>query len=191
MRVAFCLRTSLGFNDLIVQGLDNDLATVLIMLDYSKAFDCVDHALLSAKLHYFGLVDRALLFFRCYLEDRKQIVRSHSEVSYVGTVVSGVPQGSILGPLLFILYTFDMSNTIQFSKIHSYADDTQLLYTFNPSDYDEVKANGKFGMQKLFKYKCKHNLKLNAKKSMHCYFYLMDVLSSYKSICICVSMISS
>ena len=77
-------------------------------------------------------------------------MRSHSEVSYVGTVVSGVPQGSILGPLLFILYTFDMSNTIQFSKIHSYADDTQLLYTFN--QLDEVEVNINFDMQKLFEY---------------------------------------
>ena len=68
----------LHVNDLIVQGLDNDLATVLIMLDYSKAFNCVYHTLLNAILHYFGLVDRALLFFCCYLEDWKQVVRSHS-----------------------------------------------------------------------------------------------------------------
>ena len=152
-------------NNLIVEGLDSGMATALILLDYSRAFDCVDHTLLLAKLYYFGLTDIALSFFRNYLEGRRQLVRLHSGVSGVGDVTSGVPQGSILGPLLFILYTFDMSKITSYSRIHSYADDTQLICTFHPSQYDEIEANLNADLQQISKYSSKHNLNLNAKKT--------------------------
>jgi len=129
--------------DLILRGLDSGMATALILLDFSRAFDSVDHELLLAKLKYFGLTDRALLFFQRYLTDRQQFVRVHSGESESGQIKSGVPQGSILGPLLFLLYTFDLGSVTTFSQTQCYADDTQLIYTFDPLDYNDVKANDK------------------------------------------------
>ena len=152
-------------SDRIFKGLDEGLATVLILLDFSCAFDCVNHGLLCAKLHYFGLTEQPLSFFRNYLDNRKQIVRTSAGVSEAGSVTSGVPQGSILGPLLFLVYTFDLCNVAEFRQAHSYADDTQLIHTFDPTDYNDIVANVNADLRRVLEYSKKHNLKLNAKKT--------------------------
>ena len=98
-------------------------------MDLSKAFDTFDHDILLHKLEYYGFRCIVLDWFRSYLKNRKQFVRYQSCNSEYKNVTCGVPQGSILGPLLFILYVNDITNTTSLFEIILFADDTTLLYS--------------------------------------------------------------
>ena len=97
-----------------------------IFLDLAKAFDCVDYQILLSKLPFYGIVGKELDWFRSYLSSRAQCVRLDNDASSWGNVSIGVPQGSILGPLLFTIYVNDLPLVIQESDINMYADDTAI-----------------------------------------------------------------
>nr|CAH7760002.1 unnamed protein product [Callosobruchus chinensis] len=84
------------------------MASVLISFDYSKAFDCLDRDLNLAKLHYYGFDNKSVAFFNFYIKDRQQTVTLNGIYSPPTNIISGVPQGSILGPLIFLLYLADI-----------------------------------------------------------------------------------
>ena len=105
---------------------DSQRATLLGLLDLSAAFDCVDHSLLLLRLqHNFGLVDTVLRWFTSFVTGRTLQVSFDSHLSPVKPVLYGVPQGSVLGPLLFVMYTADPSRivTLHGLSMHQYADD--------------------------------------------------------------------
>ena len=99
-----------------------------MLLDYSKAFDMLDYNLLYVKLQFFGFSGVSVSFFRTYLPNCYQIVRFGDILSLEGHIVSGVPQGTIVGPLLLI-YTFDIFEAAVNSHVQSYADDTCIVLT--------------------------------------------------------------
>lgn len=99
-----------------------------IYLDFRKAFDRVPHLELLSKLKRSGISGRLLSWFRCYLSNRKQLVSINGSHSSVLPVSSGVPQGSILGPLLFLVYINDLPNTITPFKVFLFADDTKCCH---------------------------------------------------------------
>ena len=101
-----------------------------LFTDLSKAFDCIDHQLLIAKLNAYGVDTNSLYFLASYLEKRKQRTKVNGPYSNFDDVFSGVPQGSILGPLLFNIYIFDLFFGIGDLNIASYADDN-TPYTFS------------------------------------------------------------
>ena len=98
-----------------------------VFLDLKKAFDTVDHTLLCNKLAKYGVVRVSNAWFKDYLSDRRQVTKYRSKNSRPGVVTHGVPQGSILGPLLVIIYISDLPSSVFSSKITMYADDT-ILY---------------------------------------------------------------
>ena len=108
------------------KALDEDKLVGSIMLDLSKAFDSVDHMILLRKLEHYGVRGEERKWFEGYLDGRRQRVLVGNAKSCWNDVRRGVPQGSILGPLLFILYVNDLPNNIQYCRVRQYADDTTL-----------------------------------------------------------------
>ena len=112
---------------------DNNYSTCLILLDLSKAFDTVNHKILLNKLEKYGIRGNSLTLIRSYLTNRKQTVHINNTYSLQQTLTCGVPQGSILGPLLFSIYINDLPKASKF-ETRLYADDTALMLS-------EVKIN--------------------------------------------------
>ncbi len=107
---------------------------ILVLLDLSAAFDTVDHKLLLDRLeNRLGITGNALLWFKSYLMDRKQRVQINGVCSKSTNLTCGVPQGSVLGPILFTVYTLPLGDILRKHGLsyHLYADDTQIYMSFN------------------------------------------------------------
>lgn len=113
------------------KAIDNRSYVGCVFLDLKKAFDCVDHDIMLAKLPYYGIRKESLQWFRDYLQGRTQRVCLGDSISDLGEISIGVPQGSVLGPLLFSVYINDLPNVIKSSNVLLYADDT-AIYSSNP-----------------------------------------------------------
>ena len=112
----------------IRQALDNGYIGCGIFVDLQKAFDTVDHQILLSKLDYYGVQGISNNLFKSHLSNCKQFVSINGYDSELAEINCGVPQGSVLGPLLFLLYINDLNQAIKFCKVHHFADDTNLLY---------------------------------------------------------------
>ena len=156
----------LKVTDDIRAAMDMRLLTLQVLLDHSKAFDCVHHGLLLAKLKYFGFSDSAIGWFSSYLTGRSHRVFLSSELfSEWIDIVTGVPQGSVLGPLLFLIYISDLSRAIVHSLYHVYADDIQLYLHFSINDFVTLLRLMVLDVIKVSEFCLYHNLILNVAKT--------------------------
>ena len=122
--------TKLDLADLvsdIADKLDDGHTTLGIFIDLKKDFDSIDHGILLQKLEYYGVRGLPLLWFKSYLQNRQQSVVIDGETSHPRQVQCGVPQGSILGPTLFLIYINDINKSTNFFNFRLFADDTNLF----------------------------------------------------------------
>ena len=118
----------------ISEAIDNNEYTLGVFLDLAKAFDTVNHEILLRKLDHYGIRGIVNEWFKNYLTERKQIVKYKSEQSESLTITCGVPQGSVLGPLLFLIYMNDISRCSKKLSFILFADDTNLFYSHKNVD---------------------------------------------------------
>ena len=132
-------------------------------IDLSKAFDTVNHNILIRKLEHYGIRGVALQWFLNYLSNRKQYVYYNNVSSSLQGITCGVPQGSILGPLLFILYVNDIENCSSLLNFILFADDTNIFYSCK--DYQDFTKTVNLELHKLSQWFCANKLSLNVSKS--------------------------
>jgi len=165
-RAGFSCSTALtNILDDVLTATDAGQVSALVMLDFSKAFDTINHDILIAKFHYIGLGEVASLLLSNFLTDRSQRVVISGRFSDACGVASGVPQGSVLGPLLFSIYTSQLVDSVRHCRVHMYADDTQIYHSFHPSDLRQSVALINDDLDRLVSMSERHNLSINPLKS--------------------------
>jgi len=152
----------------ILTAMDKGKVTALTLLDLSAAFDTIDHAILLNRLHkWFGISGLALDWLSSYLSDRTQQIKLDDTLSPRNHIPFGVPQGSVLGPLLFTMYTTPLSTVIHGHSIshHLYADDSQLYISFSSGDSAGQLNSLKSCLDSVLQWMLSNKLKLNPGKT--------------------------
>jgi len=147
----------------IRSNMDNKIFSCGVFVDLEKAFDTVKHSILLSKLKHYGICGKANDWLTSYLSDRTQSVSVNGATSDVSSVTCGVPQGSILGPLLFIIYINDMHNALSNCLVYHFADDTNLV--FSHSDPSKIAKEANKELAILYDWLCANRLSLNVGKT--------------------------
>ena len=158
----------LSLHDHLIQSMAHQKVTGLCLLDLSAAFDTIDHSILLTRLSsWFGLGGTALTWISSYLSSRTFSVSIRDQLSPASSVSYGVPQGSVLGPLLFIMYTTPLSHLIQSHDLnhHLYADDTQLFISIKPSEFQNAASSLSAVFQSISNWMSLNMLALNPSKT--------------------------
>ena len=162
--------------DRVVDCLEKQETPLNIFLDLSKAFDTLDHSILLRKIFHYGITGNAYNLCKSYLTDRKQFVEYDGCRSDLLPVTTGVPQGSILGPLFFLIYMNDFGRSTNVFRFVMYADDTTLLASLSSNDNNlenrvniELKLNTE--LDKISKWLKVNKLSLNVSKTKYMIFH--------------------
>ena len=153
----------LNLLDKITSAIDQKKYTIGVFLDLSKAFDTVNHAILFDKLEHYGIRGLALEWIKNYFCNRVQYVEYDGTSSSPRTIKCGVPQGSILGPLFFLIYINDLCNASNVIDLVLFADDTNLFFSHNDLSYLMETINSE--MIQLSNWFLANKLSINVKKS--------------------------
>ena len=121
----------IDITNIIQEACNNGQYACRTYVDFKKAFDTVNHNILLGTLAHYGVREIENNWFKTYLTNRKQHVTVSGQKSDNALIEFGVPQGSVLGPLLFLIYINDLNQAIKFSRVHHFADDTNLLLVDN------------------------------------------------------------
>lgn len=142
-------------NDFIA-AVDEGKGSVIVLLDFSMAFDCVNPSLLLENMAYYVVAQLAQKWFHSFLTGKQQFVEMQLEQREMATpqirlIKTGTPQGSILSPLVFILYTADLVTKLEDCNVHLYADNTQVYHSFKRQEMSEavIKINNDLNNNRL------------------------------------------
>ena len=155
-------------------AIDRGLFTGAVFIDLRKAFDTVDPSILLQKLRSIGVSLDCLPWFASYLTDRRIFTVVNSLTSSESSIEYGVPQGSILGPLLFIIYIDDLVKHLKYCSVHLYADDTVIYYSHK--DVHSIESVLNSDLQNIFKWLCNSKLSLNCDKTVSMLFGSQSML---------------
>ena len=155
------------FSNNILSAIDKKLHVLSIFIDFAKAFDTVNHKILINKMHHYGIRGTLLSWFKDYLTDRHHYVVFNCKKSTATPVNLGVPQGSVLGPVLFLIYINDISDLFSENKTILFADD-MTLYLTGPNQ-NELVLNANNELEKLYQWCLCNRLTINTGKT---YFML-------------------
>ena len=155
--------------DHIRKALDKGEYALGIYLDLRKAFDTVNHKILLDKLEHYGFRGHTNKFIKSYLTDRKQFTVVNGIESSIKPIETGVPQGSVLGPLFFLIYINDITNCIQDDKVTLFADDTSILY--QDKNLIALKQKAEVGMGKVYDWLISNKLSLSWEKTFFMIFH--------------------
>ena len=147
----------------IIESLNKKENPCCIFLDFAKAFDTVNHDILLEKLNHCGIRGQPLKWFESYIKERQQCVTIDNFQSTLQTVKCGVPQGSVLGPLLFLVYINDIANSSKLVSFHLFADDTALFFSHKNTYTLQETLNNE--LLKITNWLLANKLSLNVNKS--------------------------
>ena len=163
-----CEHALLTATNSILHSLNKNQVSLLLLIDFSKAFDMVEHSILIKKLANYGIRGNTLEWFKSYLSDREQFVYVNGTKSSTKKIKYGVPQGSILGPLLFVIYINDLPNIYQLAKFVLYADDANIIVS-GETVSDVMRQLSELAPALVRWVEC-NGLKLNLKKTNYMIF---------------------
>lgn len=156
----------IDITDNIRLAMEDRKLTLLCLVDFTKAFDTVDHELMLAKLQFiFKFSSDVCEWFRSYLNDRSQCTVLNGQTSQWRPIKQGVPQGSVLGPLLFSLFINDVSRNLSFAKHHLYADDLQMYLHFNKTDINVAVGHLNLDLASIHNWSTRNCLNVNPAKT--------------------------
>ena len=168
--------TLLSIVEKIRSSLDKKMYTCGVFIDLEKAFDTVNHKILLSKWNHYGRGTANTWFFS-YLSSRYQSVMLNGVTSSRKVVTCGVPQGSILGPLLFLIYINDMHHSVMSSTVYHFADDTNLMCS--SKNWKRLRKDLNKDIDLLYDWLCANRLSINTGKTEFIVVGLQDITSMY------------
>ncbi|CAM1312392.1 Uncharacterised protein r2_g2279 [Pycnogonum litorale] len=158
----------INVTEMLRNSIQKNSTAIGTFIDFSKAFDTINHNILIKKLWKYGVRDKALDLFKNYLSNRTQYVAVNKQTSDSIPINIGVPQGSILGPFLFLVYVNDLPLVCENSSVNMFADDTSLITT--GPDKNTIESKLQNDLNNLIEWCILNKLTLNSKKTNYCVF---------------------
>ena len=156
-----CLSQLLQHRMDVLQSLENETTAEVIYVDFAKAFDKVDHLILLQKLSHIGIRGKLLQWIRCFLDNRSQSVVVEGVSSDRKDVLSGVAQGSVIGPILFLIFISDIDTNMSHCNASSFADDTRLLSAVKN---DDDRRLTQIDLEQIYEWAKNNNMMFNSSK---------------------------
>ena len=168
----------------IYDSLDNDDYIFSLYLDFSKAFDSVDHSILLRKLYHYGIMGVPHDWVRSYLSDRKQFVSVNDVQSDIRTLTHSVPQGSNLGPLLFLIFINDLPKCNDYFKCVMFADDCTLSWAVPTQYLHNAHVDIHRNFVSVNRWLCANKIQVNIQKTKYVIYSCRGQLKLQSDVCI-------